>query len=105
MQVALYRIAQEALSNVIKHAGATRASVRLCCEPTSLREDGVRQTEKVALRVEDDGCGFELAEVPVDSLGLTIMRERAAAIGADIEIQSQVGCGAQVHVMWPYVVQ
>ena len=103
VQIAFYRIAQEALSNIVKHAGASRATVSLRCLPHSPSASAARETCTVELQVEDAGCGFELAGVAVDSLGLTIMRERAAAIGAEFEIESQVGRRTQVRVVWPGV--
>jgi len=90
VKIALYRIAQEALNNVAKHAGASEATVRLRCRPG-----------RVELCVCDDGLGFDPASLPPDSLGLGIMRERAEAIGAAIEIDSLVGNGTRVNVIWP----
>jgi signal transduction histidine kinase len=89
IQVALYRIAQEALNNVAKHAAATEASVRLNCEPG-----------RVALTIQDDGRGFDASEALPDQLGLRIMRERAETIGATLEISSDPGQGTQVRVDW-----
>ncbi len=89
VKVALYRIAQEALNNVAKHSGATEARVDL------LSESG-----KVNLKITDDGRGFDVAGVPPDSLGLGIMRERAGGIGASLSVQSRVGRGTQVMVVW-----
>jgi two-component system nitrate/nitrite sensor histidine kinase NarX len=104
VQIAFYRIAQEALSNIVKHAGASRATVALRCSSHSPSASAARARATgtvVELQIEDDGCGFEPARVPVESLGLTIMRERAAAIGAEFEIGSQVGRGSHVRVVWP----
>ena len=89
VKVALYRIAQEALNNVAKHAGASQAWVRLHCRP-----------EQIALSVRDDGQGFELAGISPDSLGLGIMRERAETIGAVLTVESEVGRGTEVVVIW-----
>ncbi len=89
IQVALYRIAQEALNNVAKHAAATEVSVRLNCEPG-----------RVLLSIEDDGRGFDASEALPDQLGLRIMRERAETIGATLEISSDPGQGTQVRVDW-----
>ena len=89
VKVALYRIAQEALNNVAKHAGATEATVRFQCQPG-----------QVALAIRDDGLGFDPHGVAPDSLGLGIMRERAEAIGAELIIESQPGEGTQVSVVW-----
>jgi signal transduction histidine kinase/ligand-binding sensor domain-containing protein len=89
VQVALYRIAQEALNNVAKHAEADRVDVHLECEP-----------DRVALSIIDDGKGFDVAAVPPDRLGLEIMRERASAIGANLAIESRPGEGSAVRVTW-----
>jgi PAS domain S-box-containing protein len=89
VQVALYRIAQEALNNVAKYARATQVSVSLRLAPDSAR-----------LTVIDDGVGFDPAAIPPNHLGLRIMRERAEAIGARLNIYSEPGEGTQVTVLW-----
>ena len=89
VKLALYRIAQEALHNAAKHASATRAEVALSCT-----SDGV------ALRVRDDGRGFETGAARPEQLGLQIMRERARAAGASLRITSRPGHGTTVHVRW-----
>jgi signal transduction histidine kinase len=101
VHVTLYRITQEALSNVTKHAGATRVSVCLECTPSVLPLSGDAPVSTVALRVEDDGCGFDPRAVPAECLGLCIMRERAQAIGAGLSIESEIGQGTQLVVVWP----
>lgn len=88
-QIALYRIAQEALNNVVKHAQASQAFVELHCEPG-----------RVTLIIRDDGRGFDLADVMPTQLGLAIMRERAERMGATLDIRSQVGQGTMVTVGW-----
>jgi signal transduction histidine kinase len=88
--VPLYRIAQEALNNVAKHAQAEQVWVDLRCDPAR----GVR------LVIRDDGVGFETAEVTGENLGLDIMRERAAEISAALEIESGSGRGTTVSVVW-----
>jgi signal transduction histidine kinase len=87
VKVALYRIAQEALNNVVKHAGANEAKVNLLCS-----ESGV------TMQVSDDGKGFIAKAIPPNSLGLSIMRERAREIGAALSVRSQPGRGALVKV-------
>jgi signal transduction histidine kinase len=87
---ALYRIAQEALTNITKHAEASQVAVKLVCEDTA-----------VQLAITDDGHGFDLKDVPPGHMGLDIMRERADAIGAKIEIDSRPGTGTSVTVTWP----
>ena len=99
VHVALYRIAQEALNNVVKHAQAHRVGITLHC--SAEREEakpgaGVR----VALRISDDGRGFDPATVSPDHLGLGIIRERAQAIGAQLRVASAPGAGTIVEVMW-----
>mgnify|MGYP001082687428 CR=1 FL=1 len=89
VKVSLYRIAQEALNNVAKHAGASQATVSLH-----------RQSKQVELHISDDGRGFDPEGISPESLGLGIMRERAEAIGATLEIESQVGQGTRVVVIW-----
>jgi two-component system, NarL family, sensor kinase len=94
VEVALYRIAQEALQNVVKHAGATTALVRLAAS-----EEGVR------LVVTDDGQGFDEDTIAGaedrHSYGLVGIRERAELIGASLTITSRPGTGTSVEVMVP----
>ncbi len=115
VHVALYRIAQEALNNVVKHSGAKRAEVMLRCTrdrrgSPCAAEEGVAAPEpendepaeavEVQLRISDDGRGFDLTTVAPDRLGLGIIRERAQAVGATLRIESQVGSGTMVEVGW-----
>jgi nitrate/nitrite-specific signal transduction histidine kinase len=89
VKVALYRIVQEALNNVAKHAGANEVSVHV-----------TNQASGVTLEIRDDGIGFDPAEIPPDHLGLGIMRERAADIGAQLDIRSSRGGGTCVSACW-----
>jgi signal transduction histidine kinase/ligand-binding sensor domain-containing protein len=102
--VALYRIAQEALNNVVKHAKASQVAVSLRCTPrvpsSSLRE-GEGSGVKVELYIRDDGRGFDPDDVPPEGMGLGIMRERAEAVGAQLEVVSQTGQGTRLTVVWP----
>ncbi|HUS16631.1 MAG TPA: GAF domain-containing sensor histidine kinase [Chloroflexia bacterium] len=96
---ALYRIAQEALHNIIKHAGAQHARVRLAIGPAD--DPG---GPALVLTVEDDGRGFDAtrtAPVGGRGLGLTGMRERAAALGGHLTIDSTPGHGSRVVVAVP----
>ncbi len=88
IETALYRIAQEALNNVAKHAEAKNVAVVL-----------ERRADQVSLIIEDDGVGFDLQQVlgaDDKGLGLIGMRERAALIGGTVEIESQPDEGATV---------
>jgi PAS domain S-box-containing protein len=87
---ALYRIAQEGIHNVLKHAHAT--SIQL-----SLREEDGH----VQLEIADDGVGFDPAAGYPGHLGLTSMRERAAVAGAQLTIQSTPGQGSRLSVDLP----
>jgi PAS domain S-box-containing protein len=89
VQVALYRVAQEALNNVARHADAQRAEVRL-----------VRRATGVELLVMDDGHGFDHGAIPPGHLGLGIMRERVEAIGGRLSIESEPSRGTRLSVAW-----
>jgi signal transduction histidine kinase len=106
VHVALYRIAQEALNNVVKHARASHVSVtmRAVADEVARRDNDAGQLGRVSGRVElcvvDDGLGFDPACVPSDRLGLNIIRERAQSIGATLRIESAPGAGTRVAVVW-----
>jgi PAS domain S-box-containing protein len=89
VQVAFYRIAQEALHNVSKHSQAKTASVHVSLLP-----------RRASLLVHDDGCGFEYTGIGATHLGLRIMHERAEEVGATVQIDSTPGQGTDVLVTW-----
>jgi signal transduction histidine kinase len=89
VKLALYRIAQEGLSNVVKHAGASRAIVRLECTGAG-----------ITLSIRDDGRGFDPDGIGAHHLGLGIMRERAQVIGAAFAIASEPESGTKITVAW-----
>jgi two-component system sensor histidine kinase DegS len=92
-EVALFRLVQEALHNVRKHAGTDTAAVEVNFEP-----------QAVAVRVSDDGAGFEpqaLAGAARERLGLRSMRERAELFGGTFAVQSAPGRGTVVTVTLP----
>jgi two-component system nitrate/nitrite sensor histidine kinase NarX len=89
VKVALYRIAQEALNNVAKHAGASQVWLSLRCA------EG-----RAILEVRDNGAGFELGQSSPNNLGLRIMRERAQAIAATLTVDSEMDEGTEVIVIW-----
>ncbi|HSB91083.1 MAG TPA: ATP-binding protein, partial [Anaerolineales bacterium] len=90
-EIHLLRIVQEALTNVRRHARASRAEVRVAQEGGSLQID-----------IEDNGRGFTPRAAPggAPHYGLEMMRERAAEIGADVSIDSSSGEGTRVHIRW-----
>jgi len=98
VHVAFYRITQEALNNVIKHAQAKRATVQLLCKSLGNMNGG--EQIRVGLTIEDDGSGFNPNEVPYDRLGLGIIQERSLAIGASLSIDSRPGHGTRIAVVW-----
>jgi PAS domain S-box-containing protein len=89
VKVALYRVTQEALNNVSKHAGASIATIRLNCTHG-----------RAALTIADNGRGFDMSKVRAGSLGLGIMQERARGVGANLTVRSQIGQGTVVSVCW-----
>jgi len=99
LEVALYRIAQEALQNVMKHASATRVTLRLSA-----------QHGRVQLTVEDNGRGFRPVQASRNrngdpAYGLVGMRERAELVGARLEVSSTPGSGTCVRVEVPSIRQ
>jgi signal transduction histidine kinase len=86
----LYRIVQEALTNVARHAGATRVAVHLG-----------RRRRRVVLTIVDDGAGFDPAQPRLAGLGLTTMRERVEMMGGELRIRAGTGRGTTIHVALP----
>src|SRR5262249_8992302 len=85
-ETALYRIAQEALNNVYKHAEAGRADVLI-----------ERRGDDVVLIIEDDGKGFDVEAAQANKgMGIISMQERAALVGGTVEIESTPGGGTAV---------
>lgn len=95
LKITIFRIIQEATSNIVKHANAS-------CIRVSLKEAG----GALHLSIEDDGVGFDAAETtnycPLDKgLGLLSMKERAKLSGGHFELASAVGQGTRISVLWP----
>ena len=90
VEVALYRICQEALANVARHAEARRVDIRLVTTPGQVR-----------LSVEDDGRGFDASDLPGDRHGLVGINERARMIGGSLDVRSSTGAGTRVEVTVP----
>lgn len=98
-EIALFRVTQEALNNVVKHAQAGQVQVQVA-----------EREGKVSLTIRDDGVGFDLEARPAKQgdgrylhtgLGLRTMRERVEALGGSFEIQSRPGKGTEVLVLVP----
>jgi signal transduction histidine kinase len=90
VKLAFYRVAQEAFSNVAKHARARRARADLLMEGTT-----------VIMSVRDDGRGFDVGQVAPACMGLRIMRERMEEVGAGLSLVSSPGQGTLVEASWP----
>jgi signal transduction histidine kinase len=95
VQIGLYRIVQEALTNVARHSGAKKVSIKSACSATALE-----------VAIVDDGCGFDAKAVAVSShrLGIQSMRERAAMLGGTVTFASQRS-GTKVLVRVPLASQ
>lgn len=96
VHICLYRIAQEALANVVKHSRANRIAVVLV-EQRPVDENHCRQ---VILEVCDNGRGFDQHRIPPDHFGLKNMRERAQVAGALLDVISSPGAGTTVRAIW-----
>ncbi len=92
-----YRITQEAMNNVIKHAEATKVDITLITKSVQGEHSERRQA---ALHIRDDGRGFDPQVIPAEHMGLKIMAERVQEIGGDLQIHSKPGHGAEVTVTW-----
>ena len=95
VELALYRIAQEALSNVVRHAKASRATLNI-----NFSE------QEIKLEIIDDGIGFVMPKsatdfAPSGHFGLLGMRERAELIGGRLEVQSKAGTGTRLTIRLP----
>ena len=89
-EVTVYRIAQEALTNAVRHADATRVQISLTVDDERLR-----------LEVRDDGRGFDPAHRRTSALGLLSMEERALALGGRLEITSAPRRGTTIALECP----
>jgi len=89
LQVAFYRVCQEALNNIAKHAKASQVDI-------DLEQEG----DAVELRIRDDGQGFDAERIFAGHYGLSMMHERAKAVGARLSITSQPGHGTELIMHW-----
>jgi signal transduction histidine kinase len=89
VKIAFYRIAQEALNNMVKHSRASQARI-------NLENDGTQ----ITLRVADDGCGFDARDKGRHGLGIGIINDRGQEIGAELLISSQIDSGTEIYLAW-----
>ena len=97
VELALYRIAQEALNNVIRHAQASHATLNI-----NFSE------QEIKMEINDDGVGFVIPKSPTDfapngHFGLLGMRERSELIGGRLEVQSEAGAGTRLSIRLPVI--
>jgi signal transduction histidine kinase len=90
VETALFRVTQEALTNIVKHA-----------EAQAVRIIFARRERSLVLTIEDDGRGFSRARVPRGRLGLVGMRERIASVDGALDIQSKPGTGTRLTIEIP----
>jgi two-component system sensor histidine kinase UhpB len=96
IETAFYRIIQEALNNIAKHAQADRVEISL-----------VKRDSKILASIQDNGKGFDLEKVlhpesPERGFGLVGIQERVSLLGGQIDIQSSPGSGTLIHIEAPY---
>jgi len=89
VQVAFYRVCQEALNNVARHARAGSVEIHL-----------TQRAGAIELSIRDDGQGFDAEQTASGHYGLSMMRERAEAVGAALSIRSQPGHGTELTIRW-----
>jgi two-component system nitrate/nitrite sensor histidine kinase NarX len=89
VQVAFYRLCQEAFNNIAKHARASQVTIRLEYDAGALE-----------LHIRDDGQGFDPERTPSGHYGLNMMRERAEAVGMMLSVTSQPGHGTEIAIRW-----
>lgn len=95
IETACFRVAQEALNNVVKHAGATRVSIELHAD-----------TDGLNLKIEDNGCGFAIEDKLHEAsdgqtFGLLGLQERAKLVGGELTINSHPGVGTRIEAQFP----
>jgi NarL family two-component system sensor histidine kinase LiaS len=93
VEQSLYRITQETLANAARHSHAGSVNMAL-----------VYDADKVSLRIEDDGSGFDVAQKP-KGVGLRSIKERAESVGGTFVLESSPGKGTRIEVIIPIVQQ
>lgn len=100
VQDVVYRITQEALHNIVKHAHASKVHIKVQSMKLIAEPSVIQAPVEVILEIEDDGCGFDPMNVPPDHFGIQNMRERAVSVGATLELNSQSNCGTIIRFIW-----
>lgn len=90
LQLAIYRMVQELTNNIVKHAGATRASIQIS-----------QQDRHIALLAEDDGIGFTRKPGQATGIGLKVIQDRVSLLGGTMEMDSQPGKGTLISIYLP----
>jgi PAS domain S-box-containing protein len=90
IKIVIYRIAQEAMNNIVKHSGAKHVTISLC-----MVDQGVE------LHITDDGRGFDKSHITQGHMGLEFMRERAEKSGIQLSIESGLNQGTEIIAFWP----
>jgi signal transduction histidine kinase len=90
VEVGLYRVAQEAVTNALRHANPTRVQLTLTATPAA-----------VLLIIADDGAGFDPQGTPPDRYGLRGMNERVRLLGGSLHVRSAPGAGTQIEASVP----
>jgi signal transduction histidine kinase/PAS domain-containing protein len=100
VQIAFYRIAQEALNNIVKHAGAKHVIIHLSANPLFGSSTLDEWHGEIELLVKDDGIGFDPEALSFEHFGLGIMQERAVEIQAQFHLNSKPAEGTEVTLIW-----
>jgi PAS domain S-box-containing protein len=87
---AIYRITQESINNIMKHAEATELHIEI-----------IGDADQFSISIQDNGHGYDPDHILPGHLGVGIMKERAAAVNARLSIESQIDVGTRVRVVWP----
>ncbi len=96
MQVAIYRILEEALTNIYKYSHATKVNIKLEIIPTSSHPNAL----EIALQIEDNGIGFNIEQNATD-FGLRGMQERAESLGGKFQVISKPKAGCRILIYFP----
>ena len=94
LRMAIYRVAEEAFSNVLKHANATKVDITLDCP----------SDRKITVTISDDGCGFDV-EASTASFGILSMEDYCGALSGTLQINSEVGKGTTIIASFPVSVK